>query len=191
MGIEERRERERSQRRASILEAAWQVADKRGFSGFSLEKVATQAEIGRATIYSYFDSLDDLIEEMARVSLAEFESALAAASGVVAMLDVPVRLAQRNRSQFDLLFPQAKDPRAHMNTRTLASIRNRARELLGRLDRVAQNHASTLPEDARARSAFVAGVSMAGATIPELSQSTTLRHEWQQFCLGNKPRPDQ
>lgn len=184
MGIEERRQRERQQRRESILEAAWQVAERRGYGAFSLEKVAADAEIGRATIYSYFESLDDLIIEMARVALKELEEALAGASGIVALLDVPVRLAQQRRGRFELLFPQARDPRPHMSSRELVEIQGIARELLGRIERVAQSQHSTLPENERARTAFLAGVSMAGATIPELNSSTTLRHQWHRFCLG-------
>jgi AcrR family transcriptional regulator len=185
MGIEDRRQRERALRRASILDAAWEVAEERGYSGFSLERVAARAEIGRATIYSYFDSLDDILAEMSRIALCELEDALSHADGIVAVLDVPVRLAQRKRSHFDLLFPQSKDPRAHMNSRELQETQTRARDLIGRVERIAKSQGSALPADARARAAFLAGVSMAGATVPELQNSTTLRHQWQHFCLGD------
>lgn len=187
MGIEERRQRERALRRASILDAAWTVAEERGYAGFSLERVAAQAEIGRATVYSYFDSLEDLLVEMARIAVLELEGSLAEADGIIAVLDVPVRMAQRARSRFDLLFPQSKDPRAQMNARELLEIQARARELIGRVERIAKSQASALPDDAKARAAFLAGVSMAGATVPELHDSTTLRHQWQIFCLGDDP----
>lgn len=184
MGIDERRQRERQQRRESILEAAWHVAESWGYGAFSLEKVAAEAEVGRATIYSYFESLDDIIVQMAREALKELEGALAEANGIVALLDVPVRLAQQRRGRFELLFPQARDPRPHMSSRELIGIQGIARDLLGRIERVAQSHHSTLPENERARTAFLAGVSMAGATVPELNSSTTLRHQWHRFCLG-------
>ena len=188
MGIEERRNRERALRRESILTAAWHVAEEHGYSGFSLEKVAAKAEIGRATVYSYFDSIDDLLIEMGRIALAELEHNLAEADGIIAVLDVPVRLSQKRRSHFDLLFPQTRDPRPHMNTEQLLALQDKARNLIGRIGRIAQAEVSMLPEDAKARAAFLAGVSMAGAAVPELHDSTTLRHQWQNFCLGDKPR---
>ncbi|HSC85689.1 MAG TPA: hypothetical protein VLC09_00380, partial [Polyangiaceae bacterium] len=108
----------------------------------------------------------------------------ATAETVEEALDVPVRVAQESSARFDLLFPSAKDARPHMNTRELREVRLEARELLGRLERVAEKQAGALPEDAQKRAAFLTGVSMAGATVPELRASTTLRHQWQSFCLG-------
>ncbi len=186
MGIEERRKREREQRREDIFRAAWTVAEKHGYSGFSMEKVAAEAEIGRATIYSYFMALDELILEMAKLALFELEEKVAAANGVSEALDVPVRMSQSRRSRFELLFPQAVDPREHMNNRELNAVREQARTTLGRIERVARAHATVLPEAERDRVAFLAGVSMAGATVPELSSSTTLRHRFQSFCLGDE-----
>jgi hypothetical protein len=72
-----------------------------------------------------------------------------------------------------------------MNSRELQETQTRARDLIGRVERIAKSQGSALPADARARAAFLAGVSMAGATVPELQNSTTLRHQWQHFCLGD------
>lgn len=186
VGIEDRRKRERAQRREDILRAAWSVAERHGYAGFSLEKVATEAEIGRATVYSYFLALDELVLEMAKRALEELENKVAMADGVSQALDVPVRMAQRSRSRFDLLFPQTIDPRPHMNNRELNTVRERARVTLGRIERVAHAQASVLPTAERDRVVFLAGVSMAGATVPELKSSTTLRHRFQSFCLREK-----
>ncbi|HEX2878492.1 MAG TPA: helix-turn-helix domain-containing protein, partial [Polyangiaceae bacterium] len=65
MGISERRERERERRRQDILLAAWEVAEELGWGPFSVEQVAARAELGRATIYSYFPSLDALVVALA------------------------------------------------------------------------------------------------------------------------------
>lgn len=183
MGIDERRERERKKRKEEILDAAFRVAAQLGFGSFSVERVAAEAELGRATIYSYFDSIDELVTEMAEIALGVLRERLAAAQSVEEALDVPVRLAQNETALFDLLFPQGRDKRAHMSSLELSRIQETARELLGRLERVAERQASSLPEDARSRAAFLTGVSMAGATVPELRASTTLRHRWQEFCL--------
>jgi AcrR family transcriptional regulator len=184
MGIAERRSREREERRREILLAAWEVADHRGWSAFSVEQVATQAELGRATVYGYFASLQALVQAMAEEALDALTKRLAAASELREALDVPVRFAQANASAFQLLFPAAGDPRPELNTPELQRLRGEAGQLLGRLSRLAKNSGATLPEDAQSAAAFIRGISMAAAVVPELNASTTLRRRWQDFCLG-------
>lgn len=190
VGIEERRKRERQRREAEIVEAAWDVADRFGWGGFSMERVAARAELGRATLYSYFISIDDLVAALARFALAELQDALANAETAEEAMDVPVRLSQKSSQRFALLFPGAEDPRPHMSSKELRAVQAEAHDLLRRIAGVAARQSSALPTDARERAAFLAGVSMAGATIPELRSSTTLRHRWQRFCLGEQGDDD-
>src|SRR5688572_12238956 len=105
MGIEERRMKERARRQREIIVAAWHVANAVGWAQFSVEKVAARAELGRATVYAYFDSLNALLEAMALEALNEFSEALATATGLEAALDVPVRFAEHSPCAFSLLFP--------------------------------------------------------------------------------------
>lgn len=184
MGIEERRERERAQRADAILQAAWRVAGEHGWVTFSVERVAEVAELGRATIYSYFDSLEALVLAMAEDALERLSTRVAEAPGLAEALDVPVRFAQTDEAAFALLFPPARDPRPQFSSEGIANAQRVAREVLGRLHKVAERSGASLPEDAHSGAAFVAAVSMAGAVIPELRTSTTLRRQWQEFCLG-------
>ncbi|MCA9644349.1 MAG: helix-turn-helix transcriptional regulator, partial [Myxococcales bacterium] len=92
MGIDERREREREARRAAILKAGWEVAEEQGWARFSVEKVAAKAELGRATIYGYFESLEMLVLSLAAEAIDELTERVAAAPGLSEALDVPVRL---------------------------------------------------------------------------------------------------
>ena len=126
---------------------------------------------------------------MGRGALELLQDRLAQAKSTEEALDVPVRLSQSSPAHFELLFPQGKDTRSHMSSAELTEVRETARELLGRLSRVAERQATALPRDARSRAAFLAGVSMAGAAVPELRASTTLRHQWQEFCLGSSRNP--
>ncbi len=184
MGISERRAREREQRRGEILEAAWEVARETGWAGFSVERVASRAELGRATVYGYFESLEALVREMAGQALADLSERTAAAEGLAEALDVPVRFAQAKPAAFGLLFPPAIDPRPAFSNDQLEAIRSDAQQLIGRLRRLASRSGATLPEDAKSAAAFLAGISMAAAVVPELSASTTLRRRFQDFCLG-------
>ena len=71
MGIKERREREKNERRESILRAAIQVYDKEGYHAITMEKIAEAAELSRATLYLYFKTKDEIFIH-AIVSYADF-----------------------------------------------------------------------------------------------------------------------
>src|SRR4051812_9360796 len=106
MGITERRAREREQRQRDILAAAWRVAEEVGWATFSVERVASQAELGRATVYGYFDSLDELVETMADSALSQLSDRLESAQGLAEALDAPLRFAQAQPAAFALLFSE-------------------------------------------------------------------------------------
>jgi AcrR family transcriptional regulator len=199
MGITERRAREREQRIAEILKAAWSVATEAGWVVFSVERVASAAELGRATIYSYFESLEALVLTMARDALQRLSTRISEAPGLAEALDVPVRFSEADPAGFALLLPPARDPRPQFSNPAVIDIQNEARRLLGRLQRLAATSGAALPEDAHSAAAFIAGISMAGAFIPELRSSTPLRRQWQDFCLkitvsgssaSTQPEPD-
>jgi AcrR family transcriptional regulator len=184
MGIDERRARERLRRRQDILLASWEVAEERGWSGFSVERVAARAELGRGTVYAYFESLKGLVLAMAQDALDAFSKRLAAAVGLRDALDVPVRFAQANPAAFQILFPSGQTPRPESDGPELQRLREEAKRLIRRLARLAKSSRGSLPQDSQAAATFVLSVSMAGAVIPELKNSTTLRRRWQDFCLG-------
>src|SRR3954468_18661910 len=108
MGIAERRAREREERTRAILAAAWEVAEKVGWARFSVEQVALEAELGRATVYGYFASIEQLVTPMAKETPETVSRKLAEAPGLREALDVPVRFAQANPPAFALLFPRAQ-----------------------------------------------------------------------------------
>lgn len=60
MGIKERREREREQRRNDIVDAAEQVFFTRGLANATMDEVAEVAELSKGTLYLYFKNKEDL-----------------------------------------------------------------------------------------------------------------------------------
>jgi AcrR family transcriptional regulator len=70
MGIIERREREKTERRKAILSCARELILINGAQRVSMEDVARKAEISKATVYLYFSSkeilLNEICEEAAR-----------------------------------------------------------------------------------------------------------------------------
>jgi len=60
MGINERKEREKHQRRNDIIDAAEKLFFSKGFANSTMEEVAKEAEYSKGTLYLYFKSKEDL-----------------------------------------------------------------------------------------------------------------------------------
>lgn len=60
MGLKERREREKLARREQILSAAKELLHAKGINAASMNQIAKKAELGVATLYSYFKNKEDL-----------------------------------------------------------------------------------------------------------------------------------
>ena len=60
MGIIERKEREKEQRRQAIIDAAEVVFFRKGYETSIMDDVAMEAELSKGTLYLYFKSKDEL-----------------------------------------------------------------------------------------------------------------------------------
>ena len=60
MGVAERKEREKEQRRQEIISAAEKVFFKQGVDNATMDDVAEQAELSKATLYLYFSSKEEI-----------------------------------------------------------------------------------------------------------------------------------
>jgi AcrR family transcriptional regulator len=60
MGIAERREREKEQRRNDIVDAAERVFFSKGWQAATMDDVAESAELSKATLYLYFKSKEEI-----------------------------------------------------------------------------------------------------------------------------------
>ncbi|MBN2275968.1 MAG: TetR/AcrR family transcriptional regulator [Bacteroidales bacterium] len=60
MGITERKEREKEQRRNDILDAAERVFFKKGLEQATMDDIANKAELSKGTLYLYFKSKEEL-----------------------------------------------------------------------------------------------------------------------------------
>src|SRR5512141_2025746 len=81
-GTASRRERERAQRRDDILRAAREVFFERGFHTVTVDDIAVAAEVGKGTVYLYFDTKETILAHLLLEGLdmlvAELEAAYAA-----------------------------------------------------------------------------------------------------------------
>ncbi len=60
MGIQERKQREKEQRRKQIMEAAKKVFSAKGFNRATMEEIAGEAELSPGTLYLYFKNKEEL-----------------------------------------------------------------------------------------------------------------------------------
>ncbi len=118
MGIAERKEREKEQRRQAIIAAAEQVFFSKGFDASTMDDVAVQAELSKGTLYLYFKSKVELHWEitkkgMSRLSeriLDAISSDLAGIDNLRKMGEVFYRFAIEEPMYFNaLMFFEGKD----------------------------------------------------------------------------------
>jgi AcrR family transcriptional regulator len=104
MGVKERREREKSDTRDKILDAARELFVTEGYEGVSMRKVAEKIEYSPTAIYVYFADKNELFHELCREDFARLQEA-------VAVADLPkdpierLRQIGRNYIQFGINFP--------------------------------------------------------------------------------------
>jgi AcrR family transcriptional regulator len=61
MGVAERKEREKEQRRNAIIDAAEQIFFSKGVDNATMDEVAEKAEFSKGTLYLYFKNKDELL----------------------------------------------------------------------------------------------------------------------------------
>ena len=81
MGITDRKQRQKEEVRASILETAWEMILTEGWQSFSIRKVADAIEYSVPVIYSHFENKDAILLEFNRKGFQLLVGALAVAKG--------------------------------------------------------------------------------------------------------------
>jgi len=72
MGISERREREKNERRKAILSCARELILSQGVERVSMEDIARNAELSKATVYLYFSGKEVLFNEICEEAAKKF-----------------------------------------------------------------------------------------------------------------------
>jgi len=72
MGIAERRAREKSERRAAILNCARELTLMQGVERVNMEDIAQKAELSKATLYLYFSGKEAIFNEICEESARGF-----------------------------------------------------------------------------------------------------------------------
>ena len=72
-----RRERQKEEKNQALIDAALAVFSRVGFAAAKMDDVAREAGVSKGTVYLYFDSKEQLFEEMVKVNMATLMSEIA------------------------------------------------------------------------------------------------------------------
>ena len=103
MGIQERKEREKTQRKNDILDAAERLFFQHGFDQVSIDQIAEEAELAKGTIYLYFRNREDLhyaivnrgLEAMAAVITQGYDPKKSGAENLLEMGKYYIRFTKK------------------------------------------------------------------------------------------------
>lgn len=74
MGVADRRQRERRQRKQAILESAARLFRDRPYDDVRVEEIAAAAEVGKGTVYLYFSDKDAIVAALAASVLSRLRT---------------------------------------------------------------------------------------------------------------------
>jgi len=117
MAIQDRREREKQELRAKILDAARRLFVEQGYDSVSMRKIAEAIEYSPTAIYVHFKDKSDLMHELCRCDFGQLSSRSAELSSVRdpierirSMGEGYIRFGVEHPNQYRLMFMTPIDP---------------------------------------------------------------------------------
>src|SRR5215813_136121 len=104
MGVKERREREKSETRDKILDAARELFVAEGYEGVSMRKVAEKIEYSPTAIYLHFADKEELFHELCHDDFARLAQVFQDASLPADPIE-RIRQIGRTYIEFGIQFP--------------------------------------------------------------------------------------
>jgi len=118
MGVKERRERERSETREKILDAARELFVTEGYEGVSMRRVAEKIEYSPTAIYVHFADKEELFRELCHqdyARLAEvFQSSVMSTDPIERLRQIGrvyIEFGMRNPNHYKFMFMATQPPR--------------------------------------------------------------------------------
>jgi AcrR family transcriptional regulator len=123
MGIAERKDREKLQRRMDIIDAAEKVFFSRGFESATMDEIAEKAELSKGTLYLYFKSKEDLqfaifmrgSDILMKMMKDNLSSGSKGFQGLLELADSFIRFSRENRDYFNLFMYYESSRMAALN----------------------------------------------------------------------------
>ena len=76
MGLQERKERERSEMQEKVLKTAADIMKSKGIGAISIRKIASKIEYSPAIVYHYFNDKEDIINHLVALKYQQFFAVL-------------------------------------------------------------------------------------------------------------------
>ena len=102
MGINDRKQRQKEEVRASILATAWEMVITEGWQSFSIRKIADAIEYSVPVIYSHFENKDAILLEFNRKGFQLLSESLAQAKA--GQTDPASQIRAMGRAYWDFAF---------------------------------------------------------------------------------------
>jgi TetR/AcrR family transcriptional regulator len=140
MGVAARRQREKEERRAAILQSAEKVFANKGVALATMDDIAHEAELSKGTLYLYFDSKDELYLEIAVRAVRSLQEDFSAAHGMggtgyarlAAILRAYARFGVEHRDRFRVAVSwMTADPGAAAQSERFAEYKRLVVEIYG------------------------------------------------------------
>ncbi|NET34005.1 MAG: TetR/AcrR family transcriptional regulator [Cyanothece sp. SIO1E1] len=121
MGVSERREREKQEMKAKILDTATKLIVEKGLEKMTIRSIATAIEYSPRTIYLYFKDKDEILYALSKrgfqLFVQQFEASQSLANPMDRLRDIHeryLRFAFENPALYDIMFilndPMNADP---------------------------------------------------------------------------------
>jgi len=111
MGLKERRQREKEERKNQILDAARALLFKKGLNGTSINQIAKSAELGVGTIYFYYKNKEELFSALQQEGLfllhlkikESFSRTKDPGEQLKGIAQTYLRFSEENKDYFDII----------------------------------------------------------------------------------------
>jgi len=77
LGLQERREKEKDNRKKLILKSARALFFKKGFNNVTVDEIAKASELGKGSIYLYFNSKEEIYAQILLKDIDNFNQHIA------------------------------------------------------------------------------------------------------------------
>jgi AcrR family transcriptional regulator len=146
MGLKERRERERKERKKLILNAARSLLFEKGLNATSINLVAQRAELGVGTIYSYYSSKEEIFAALQEEGLhllytksrkrCRLEKKPPAKLRGIA--EVYIDFSENNSDYFDIINYFLSSPRVLLDEKLKKGVDRHGEEIIALIESVIQ-----------------------------------------------------
>lgn len=188
MGVEERRERERAQRKKDILDAARTLLFQQGIQDTSVNGIAKESELGIGTIYFYFKNKEEIFAALQEEGLEILYTGVVS-SGIrastpeeklEAAATAYLEFSRRHKDYFDVINYFITSPSTFFTSGLMMRIHSKGSSILAHVETIVKEgiRQQRFSEESPRRYAIFFWASLHGLILmKKMQKNTILEHE--------------